>query len=79
MLWRAGFGPTPGQAEKLSGQPVEQVVRGLTRPVGSAKLVGGLNRLTTKAARSNPPARGDTTTAGGSIGCSDPISSSGSG
>ena len=40
MLWRAGFGPTPGQAEKLAGQPAEQVVQGLTRPVGPAKLVG---------------------------------------
>jgi uncharacterized protein (DUF1800 family) len=40
MLWRAGFGPAPWQAEKLAGQPLEQVVWGLTRPVGPAKLVG---------------------------------------
>jgi uncharacterized protein (DUF1800 family) len=40
LLWRAAFGPTPGQAEKLAGQPLEQVVQGLTRPVGSATLTG---------------------------------------
>jgi uncharacterized protein (DUF1800 family) len=40
MLWRAGFGPTPGQAETLVGQPLAQVVHGLTRPVGPATLVG---------------------------------------
>jgi uncharacterized protein (DUF1800 family) len=40
LLWRAGFGPTPGQAETLVGQPVEQVVFGLTRPSGAATLTG---------------------------------------
>jgi hypothetical protein len=40
LLWRAGFGPTPGQAEALVGQPIEQVVHGLTRPVGAAVLNG---------------------------------------
>jgi uncharacterized protein (DUF1800 family) len=40
MLWRAGFGPTPGQAEALAGQQLEQVVQSLTRPVGSASLLG---------------------------------------
>jgi hypothetical protein len=40
LLWRAGFGPTLGQAEALVGQPLEQVVFGLTRPVGSATLTG---------------------------------------
>jgi uncharacterized protein (DUF1800 family) len=40
LLWRAGFGPTPGQAESLVGQPAEQVVFGLTRPSGSATLTG---------------------------------------
>ena len=32
LLWRAGFGPTPGQAEALVGQPLQQVVFSLTRP-----------------------------------------------
>ncbi len=40
LLWRAGFGPTPGQAEALVGQPVEAVVQSLTRPVGAAVLHG---------------------------------------
>jgi uncharacterized protein (DUF1800 family) len=40
LLWRAGFGPTPGQAEALVGKPVEQVVQSLTRPDGPATLYG---------------------------------------
>jgi uncharacterized protein (DUF1800 family) len=40
LLWRAGFGPTPGQAEALVGKPVEQVVQWLTRPTGAAVLHG---------------------------------------
>jgi uncharacterized protein (DUF1800 family) len=40
LLWRAGFGPQPGQAEALVGQPLQQVVYGLTRPSGPAVLSG---------------------------------------
>ncbi len=40
LLWRAGFGPAPGQAEALVGQPLEQVVFALTRPSGAATLSG---------------------------------------
>ncbi len=40
LLWRAGFGPTPGQAQALAGQPIEAVVQGLTRPSGPAALHG---------------------------------------
>ncbi|HME02350.1 MAG TPA: DUF1800 domain-containing protein [Solirubrobacteraceae bacterium] len=40
LLWRAGFGPTPGQAEALAGAPIQQVVFGLTRPSGAAVLNG---------------------------------------
>jgi hypothetical protein len=40
LLWRAGFGPTPGQAEALAGQSLEQTVLGLTRPSGAATLSG---------------------------------------
>jgi hypothetical protein len=40
LIWRAGFGPTPGQAQALVGQPVQQVVYGLTRPSGEAVLSG---------------------------------------
>ena len=40
LLWRAGFGPAPGQAEALAGQPLQQVVYSLTRPSGPATLSG---------------------------------------
>jgi uncharacterized protein (DUF1800 family) len=40
LLWRAGFGPTSGQAQALVGQPLEQVVFSLTRPSGAATLTG---------------------------------------
>lgn len=40
LLWRAGFGPAPGQAESLVGQPLEEVVFSLTRPSGTATLTG---------------------------------------
>ena len=40
LLWRAGFGPAPGQAEALAGQPLEAAVQSLTRPAGAATLHG---------------------------------------
>src|SRR5271165_4901888 len=40
LLWRAGFGPTPGQAEALVGQPLQQVIFSLTRPSAAATLSG---------------------------------------
>ena len=40
LLWRAGFGPKPGEAEALAQQSVTAAVRSLTRPSGSATLVG---------------------------------------
>jgi hypothetical protein len=40
LLCRAGFGPTPGQVEALTGQPIEAVVQSLTRPSGAATLHG---------------------------------------
>lgn len=40
LLWRAGFGPTPGQVQGLAGQPLQQLVYGLTRPSGAAALNG---------------------------------------
>lgn len=40
LLWRAGFGPTPGQAEALVGQPLQEVVFSMTRPSGTATLSG---------------------------------------
>ncbi len=40
LLWRAGFGPAPGQIQTLVGQPTQQVIFSLTRPSGAATLTG---------------------------------------
>jgi uncharacterized protein (DUF1800 family) len=40
LLWRAGFGPTPGQAEQLAGGSLQEAVYSLTRPTGEAVLSG---------------------------------------
>src|SRR3954463_11665169 len=40
LLWRAGFGPKPGQVDALAGQSLEDVVHSLPRPSGAATLSG---------------------------------------
>ena len=40
LLWRAGFGPKPGEAEALAQMGLLAAVRSLTRPTGSPNLVG---------------------------------------
>jgi uncharacterized protein (DUF1800 family) len=40
LLWRAGFGPRPGEAKRLAGKGLEGAVRTLTRPPGRERLVG---------------------------------------
>ncbi len=40
LLWRAGFGPVPGQAEALAALGAVGAVRSLTRPSGAATLAG---------------------------------------
>ena len=40
LLWRAGFGPRPGDAERLAGLGMEAAVASLTRPRGAARLIG---------------------------------------
>ena len=40
MLWRAGFGPSPGEARKLARKGLKGAVQSLTRPKGAAKLRG---------------------------------------
>ncbi|MDX6720459.1 MAG: hypothetical protein QOJ63_2713 [Solirubrobacteraceae bacterium] len=40
LLWRAGFGPRPGEAEALARLSVTAAVRSLTRPSGAATLSG---------------------------------------
>lgn len=40
LLWRAGFGPRPGEAQKLARRGLKRAVLSLTRPRGAAKLIG---------------------------------------
>jgi hypothetical protein len=40
LLWRAGFGPKPGDAEALAAMGLQAAVRSLTRPSGAETLVG---------------------------------------
>jgi uncharacterized protein (DUF1800 family) len=40
LLWRAGFGPRPGEARRLAARGLDGAVASLTRPHGPAKLIG---------------------------------------
>jgi hypothetical protein len=40
LLWRAGFGPKPGEAETLAGKGLLGAVRSLTRPTGEETFGG---------------------------------------
>ena len=40
LLWRAGFGPRPGQAKRLAALGLDGAVASLTRPHGRAQLIG---------------------------------------
>jgi hypothetical protein len=40
LLWRAGFGPTPGQAARLASLGLRGAVLSLTRPGGAPRLIG---------------------------------------
>jgi hypothetical protein len=40
LLWRAGFGPRRGEADRLAGRDPREIVQGLTRPGGAATLTG---------------------------------------
>ncbi len=40
LLWRAGFGPSPGHAEALAAMGLHRAVASLTRPGGAAVLTG---------------------------------------
>jgi hypothetical protein len=40
LLWRAGFGPRPGQADALAAMGLEAAVTSLTRPTGVAEMDG---------------------------------------
>lgn len=41
LLWRAGFGPGPREAEALAEQGLDAAVASLVRPASSAQLIGG--------------------------------------
>src|SRR5688500_4234932 len=40
LLWRAGFGPRPGEAEKLARKGLDDAVHSLTRPRRKERLGG---------------------------------------
>jgi uncharacterized protein (DUF1800 family) len=40
LLWRAGFGPRPGEARRLAALGLDGAVASLTRPSGPASLIG---------------------------------------
>jgi uncharacterized protein (DUF1800 family) len=40
LLWRAGFGPRPGDTRRLAALGLDGAVASLTRPTGTARLVG---------------------------------------
>ncbi|MGH2916910.1 MAG: DUF1800 domain-containing protein [Solirubrobacteraceae bacterium] len=40
LLWRAGFGPRPGDAQRLAKLGLDGAVASLTRPRGPARLIG---------------------------------------
>jgi uncharacterized protein (DUF1800 family) len=40
LLWRAGFGPRPGQAAEFAAMGLDRAVTRLTRPAGAAVLTG---------------------------------------
>lgn len=40
LLWRAGFGPRPGDIERFAAMGLDAAVDTLVRPVGDARLVG---------------------------------------
>jgi uncharacterized protein (DUF1800 family) len=40
LLWRAGFGPRPGDAARLASLGLDGAVASLTRPAGAARLIG---------------------------------------
>jgi uncharacterized protein (DUF1800 family) len=40
LLWRAGFGPRPGDAERVARLGLDGAVASLTQPQGTARLIG---------------------------------------
>ena len=44
LLWRAGFGPRPGQADALAGKDPREAVRAMTSVAGDAPMTGSAPR-----------------------------------
>jgi hypothetical protein len=40
LLWRAGFGPRPGEPERMAKLGMDAAVASLTRPSAPAQLIG---------------------------------------
>ena len=73
LLWRAGFGPAPGEARKLGRKGLRRAVLSLTRPKGKARLRGPAPHDDDGLPLA-PATHGATTCSGGSTGWSAPIS-----
>lgn len=65
LLWRAGFGPRPGDVARVAALGLGGAIRSLTRPTGAAQLAAR-RRTTRTATRSTRTTRGATITCGGS-------------
>jgi uncharacterized protein (DUF1800 family) len=59
LLWRAGFGPAPGQAADLAARGLRDAVLTLTRPLGAPVLTGPEPTETTGAPLEPQDAYGD--------------------
>ena len=68
LLWRAGFGPRPGEAEKLAQKGLDRAVVSLTRP--AARAPQGPDAPRQDGSRWRRPTRRATTSSGGSTGWS---------
>jgi uncharacterized protein (DUF1800 family) len=40
LLWRAGFGPRPGESERIAAMGLDEAVKSFTRPTGTAVMEG---------------------------------------
>ena len=76
LLWRAGFGPSPGWPELLASIGVDAAVESLISPQGAETFTGAEPRTSPGGARSSPRTPAATTTCAGSTGWCAPTSPS---
>ena len=74
LLWRAGFGPSPGWPELLASIGVDAAVESLISPQGAETFTGAEPRTSPGGARSSPRTCSATTTCSGSTGWCAPTS-----